>query len=110
MGSIALTYPENMNNSPIAILVTVLNMHLNLIILIILILFSGRKSNNNLLFLKKRIIVDEQPKLFKSFLNVLMPFVTGQYIISLEYLQAEQVSDNPAKKDSIVDVRCKDNL
>ncbi|MDR2086847.1 MAG: Rpn family recombination-promoting nuclease/putative transposase, partial [Dysgonamonadaceae bacterium] len=29
---------------------------------------------------------------------------------SLEYLPAEQVPENPAKKNSIVDVRCKDNF
>ncbi|MDR2027721.1 MAG: Rpn family recombination-promoting nuclease/putative transposase [Prevotellaceae bacterium] len=54
-------------------------------------------------------IFGEHPELLKSFLNALMPFEKNQYIRSLEYLSAEQVPDNPAKKDSIVDVRCKDN-
>jgi predicted transposase/invertase (TIGR01784 family) len=54
-------------------------------------------------------IFGEHPELLKSFLNALMPFEKNQRIESLEYLPAEQVPDNPVKKDSIVDVRCKDN-
>jgi predicted transposase/invertase (TIGR01784 family) len=38
-----------------------------------------------------------------------MPFEKEQYIESLEYLSSELVPENPAKKNSIVDVRCKDN-
>ncbi|MDR1593545.1 MAG: Rpn family recombination-promoting nuclease/putative transposase [Prevotellaceae bacterium] len=54
-------------------------------------------------------IFGEHPELLKSFLNALMPFEKGQYIKSLEYLPPELVPNNPAKKNSIVDVRCKDN-
>ncbi|MDR1182049.1 MAG: Rpn family recombination-promoting nuclease/putative transposase [Bacteroidales bacterium] len=54
-------------------------------------------------------IFGEHPDLLISFLNALMPFGKKQYIESIEYLPAEQVPDNPAKKNSIVDVRCKDN-
>jgi predicted transposase/invertase (TIGR01784 family) len=54
-------------------------------------------------------IFGENPKLLIDFLNALMPFEKNQHIESLTYLSAEQVPDNPAKKDSIVDVRCKDN-
>jgi predicted transposase/invertase (TIGR01784 family) len=54
-------------------------------------------------------IFGEHPDLLKSFLNALMPLEEGQQIESLEYLPVEQVPDNPAKKNSIVDVRCKDN-
>jgi predicted transposase/invertase (TIGR01784 family) len=54
-------------------------------------------------------IFGEHPDLLQSFLNSQMPFEKGQYIKSLEYLSPELVSDNPVKKDSIVDVRCKDN-
>ncbi|MDR2408179.1 MAG: Rpn family recombination-promoting nuclease/putative transposase [Bacteroidales bacterium] len=54
-------------------------------------------------------IFGEHPELLKSFLNALMPFKKNQHIVSLEYLSAEQVPNNPAKKDSIVDVKCKDN-
>ncbi|MDR1150113.1 MAG: Rpn family recombination-promoting nuclease/putative transposase [Clostridiales bacterium] len=54
-------------------------------------------------------IFGEHPDLLISFLNALMPFKENQYIKSIEYLPAEHVPDNPAKKNSIVDVRCKDN-
>jgi predicted transposase/invertase (TIGR01784 family) len=54
-------------------------------------------------------IFGEHPHLLKSFLNALMPLEKNQRIESLEYLPAEQVPDNPVKKNSIVDVRCKDN-
>jgi predicted transposase/invertase (TIGR01784 family) len=54
-------------------------------------------------------IFGEHPDLLKSFLNALMPLEKNQQIESLEYLPAEQVPDNPLKKNSIVDVRCKDN-
>jgi predicted transposase/invertase (TIGR01784 family) len=54
-------------------------------------------------------IFGEHPDLLKSFLNALMPLEAHQRIESLEYLPAEQVPENPAKKNSIVDVRCRDN-
>jgi predicted transposase/invertase (TIGR01784 family) len=54
-------------------------------------------------------IFGEHPDLLKSFLNALMPLEENQHIESLKYLAAEQVPNNPAKKNSIVDVRCKDN-
>ncbi|MDR2775416.1 MAG: Rpn family recombination-promoting nuclease/putative transposase, partial [Tannerella sp.] len=61
---------------------------------------------NDLIF--KRIF-GEHPNLLRSFLNAVMPLKADQQIESLEYLQTEQVPDNPAKKNSIVDVRCMDN-
>jgi predicted transposase/invertase (TIGR01784 family) len=54
-------------------------------------------------------IFGEHPDLLKSFLNALMPLEKDQQIESLEYLPREQVPDNPVKRNSIVDVRCKDN-
>jgi predicted transposase/invertase (TIGR01784 family) len=54
-------------------------------------------------------IFGEHPDLLMSFLNAFMPFEEHQRIESLEYLPAEQVPENPAKKNSIVDVRCRDN-
>jgi hypothetical protein len=51
----------------------------------------------------KRIFGD--PDLLKSFLNVLMPFKAHRQIETLEYLPSEQVPENPAKKNSIVNVR-----
>jgi predicted transposase/invertase (TIGR01784 family) len=61
---------------------------------------------NDLVF--KRIF-GEHPHLLKSFLNAVMPLDADCQIESLEYLSPEQVPDNPLKKDSIVDVKCKDN-
>ena len=55
-------------------------------------------------------IFGEHPDLLKSFLNGVMPLKKNQQIEYLEYLPAEQVPENPAKKNSIVDVRCKDNF
>jgi predicted transposase/invertase (TIGR01784 family) len=54
-------------------------------------------------------IFGEHPDLLIHFLNALMPFEPGRYIEAIEYLPAEQVPDNPGKKNSIVDVKCKDN-
>jgi predicted transposase/invertase (TIGR01784 family) len=54
-------------------------------------------------------IFGEHPDLLQSFLNALMPLEKNQRIESLEYLSAEQAPDTPTRKDSIVDVRCKDN-
>ena len=59
-------------------------------------------------FVFKRIF-GSHPGLLMSFLNALMPFEPGRRIESLEYIPNEMVPENPAKKFSIVDVRCKDN-
>jgi predicted transposase/invertase (TIGR01784 family) len=61
---------------------------------------------NDLIF---KLIFGEHPDLLISFLNALMPFEPNRHIVSLEYLSPELVPDTPGKKDSIVDVRCKDN-
>ena len=61
---------------------------------------------NDLVF--KRIF-GSHPDLLISFLNALMPLEPGRVIESIEYVSNEMVPDNPAKKYSIVDVRCKDN-
>ena len=44
-----------------------------------------------------------------SLLNALLPLEEGEEITELEYLPAEMVPDNPLRKNSIVDVRCRDN-
>jgi predicted transposase/invertase (TIGR01784 family) len=62
---------------------------------------------NDLVFKK---IFGEHPDLLISFLNALMPLEPGRLIESVEYLPGELVPENPAKKFSIVDVRCKDNF
>ena len=54
-------------------------------------------------------VFGEHPDLLINFLNALMPFEPDRYIVEVEYLPTELVPENPGKKDSIVDVRCKDN-
>jgi predicted transposase/invertase (TIGR01784 family) len=61
---------------------------------------------NDLVF--KRVF-GEHKDLLMSFLNALMPLDPGQEIDDLEYLPQELAPENPAKKLSIVDVRCIDN-
>ena len=53
-------------------------------------------------------IFGEHPDLLLDFLNAIMPFSPDRMILEIEYLPAEQVPDNPGKKNSIVDVKCKD--
>ena len=62
---------------------------------------------NDLVF--KRVF-GENPDLLINFLNALMPFEPGRHIVEIEYLPSELVPENPGKKDSIVDVRCRDNF
>ena len=55
-------------------------------------------------------VFGEHPDLVISLLNALLPFKTKEEEIqSVEYLTPEMVPDNPLRKFSIVDVRCKDN-
>ena len=54
-------------------------------------------------------VFGEHPDLVTSFLNAMLPFESDEELIhEVEYLQAELVPDNPLRKDSIVDVRCRD--
>ena len=54
-------------------------------------------------------VFGEHPDLVISLLNALLPFQTKEEEIqSVEYLTPEMVPDNPLRKFSIVDVRCKD--
>ena len=55
-----------------------------------------------------KLVFGEHPDLVMSLLNALLPLPEDGQIESVEYLTPEMVSENPAKKDSIVDVRCKD--
>lgn len=57
----------------------------------------------------KRIFADH-PHLLIHFLNSVMPFEADRHIVELEYLPSEMIPENPGKKYSIVDVRCKDNF
>ena len=54
-------------------------------------------------------VFGEHPDLVMSFLNALLPLQREEYITDIEYLPSEMVPDNPLSKNSIVDVRCKDN-
>lgn len=53
-------------------------------------------------------VFGEHPDLVMSLLNALLPLEPEQEIIDIEYLPAEIVPDNPLRKNSIVDVRCRD--
>jgi predicted transposase/invertase (TIGR01784 family) len=60
---------------------------------------------NDLLF--KKVFVENSDLLLR-FLNALLPLDEGQQIESLEYLNNEMVPNNPFRKESIVDVHCRD--
>lgn len=53
-------------------------------------------------------IFGEHPDLVKSLLNALLPLKKEEEIVEIEYLPSEIVPDNPLRKYSIVDVRCRD--
>ena len=55
-------------------------------------------------------VFGEHPDLVMSLLNALLPISVGQEITDIEYLPAEIVPDNTLRKNSIVDVRCKDKF
>lgn len=54
-------------------------------------------------------VFGEHPDLVKSFLNALLPLEPEENITDIEYLPSEMMPENPLRKNSIVDVRCKDN-
>lgn len=54
-------------------------------------------------------VFGEHPDLVISLLNALLPFKTKEEeITEVKYLQPEMVPENPWRKNSIVDVRCRD--
>ena len=53
-------------------------------------------------------VFGEHPDLVMSLLNALLPLEPEEEITSVEYLVPEMVPENPLRKNSIVDVRCKD--
>lgn len=53
-------------------------------------------------------VFGEHEDLVISLLNALLPLRADEEVIEVEYLPAEQVPDNPLRKNSIVDVRCVD--
>lgn len=54
-------------------------------------------------------VFGQHENLVKSLLNALLPLPAGRFIEEVSYLTPEQIPENPAKKYSIVDVKCKDN-
>ncbi|WP_294554674.1 Rpn family recombination-promoting nuclease/putative transposase [uncultured Bacteroides sp.] len=54
-------------------------------------------------------VFGEHPDLVMSLLNALLPLEPDQEVTHIEYLPVELVPDNPLRKNSIVDVRCRDN-
>ncbi|MCQ2229638.1 MAG: Rpn family recombination-promoting nuclease/putative transposase [Bacteroidales bacterium] len=55
-------------------------------------------------------VFGEHPDLLISFLNAMLPIEDDEMVVEVEYLPTELVPENPLKKNSIVDVRCKDQL
>ena len=53
-------------------------------------------------------VFGEHSHLCKSLLNSMLPLEGDRKIVSLEYLPAEMTPEIPEKKNSVVDVRCKD--
>ena len=53
-------------------------------------------------------LIFEHEDLLISLLNALLPLEEGKQIEHVEYLPAELVPENPGKKDSVVDVRCRE--
>ena len=53
-------------------------------------------------------VFGEHPDLVMSLLNALLPLDEGKQIEHVEYLSPEMVPENPMKKNSVVDVRCRE--
>ena len=53
-------------------------------------------------------LIFEHEDLLISLLNALLPLDEGKQIEHVEYLPAELVPENPGKKNSVVDVRCRE--
>ena len=53
-------------------------------------------------------IFGQNPDLIKSFLNGVLPLSEGHLIEDIAYLTPEQSPRIPAMKNTIVDVKCKD--
>ncbi len=53
-------------------------------------------------------VFGEHKDIMISFLNAMLPLQEDNEVVDIEYLPTELVPEIPTKKDSIVDVRCKD--
>ena len=68
--------------------------------------------NSNVKYLnpKFKLVFGEHPDLVMSLLNALLPLADDEQITHVEYITPEMVPENPAKKNSVVDVRCFDQM
>ena len=57
-----------------------------------------------------KLVFGEHPDLVMSLLNALLPLADNELITHVEYITPEMVPENPAKKNSVVDVRCYDQM
>lgn len=57
-----------------------------------------------------KLVFGEHEDLLMSLLNALLPLDEDEQIVHVDYLPSELVPENPGKKDSVVDVRCTDQL
>ena len=57
-----------------------------------------------------KLVFGEHPDLVMSLLNALLPLADDALITHVEYITPEMVPENPAKKNSVVDVRCYDQM
>ncbi len=76
--------------------------------------FEDKKKVSKSMFLSPKAditfkkVFGEHPDIVKSFLNAMLPLEERE-IVEIEYLTPELLLDNLEQKNSIVDVRCKDN-
>ncbi len=76
--------------------------------------FEDKKKVSKSMFLSPKAditfkkVFGEHPDIVKSFLNAMLPLEERE-IVEIEYLTPELLPDNLEQKNSIVDVRCKDN-
>ena len=69
---------------------------------------SNSKYLNPKADLTFKLVFGEHADLMMSLLNALLPLGPDEQITHLEYITPEMVPENPAKKNSVVDVRCYD--
>ena len=73
-------------------------------------MYSNCKYLNPKADLTFKLVFGEHPDLVMSLLNALLPLKYDEQITQVEYISPEMVPENPAKKNSVVDVRCYDQV
>lgn len=73
-------------------------------------MYSDCKYLNPKADLTFKLVFGEHPDLVMSLLNALLPLKYDEQITQVEYISPEMVPENPAKKNSVVDVRCYDQV